>query len=419
MKSRTVIFLWIIVIALAASIFLIKRSQGSGQEKATARTPGQTLIEDFPAEEVANIEISGTDGSVSLVEKDGKWTVSERDDYPAEVSNINDLLRTLSEIKITQAIDAGPSFAARFGMDESSSLAADRGITAVFKDSSGKELANLTFGKNLDAASSQSQFGGGVTGRYVRDHADDSGFYAVSEAFGTVSPYPKDWLSDEFLKVEKIKTISLTKPGSEENEWTLTREEEDGDFMFTDAFPGVKIDPDVTGQLKTLFAYARFEDIVPASEVEKRKTPDQLQTAVITTFEALEYTVAMQPAKPVDGAKEGTPKTYLMTISAAGDFPETRKKAGDEKDEEAQKAEAAFTERLTALKDALAKTKAFEGRTFEVSSIAVAALLKSRTDLMLKTPAPTAPTGGSAFTQPLEIPAQLAPAPQPQAPAEE
>ena len=416
MKSRTVIILWTVAIALGITVFLVKRSQGTGQEKATARAPGQTLLENFPADAVASIEISATDSTATLNEKDGKWTVAQRDGYPANTRNINDLLRTLSDLKVTQGIEAGPSFAPRFGMDENSSDPEEHGITAVFKDDSGKEIATLSFGKNLDAAASQSPFGGGATGRFVRNHADESGFYAVSEVFGTLSADPKSWLSDEFLKVEKPKTISLTKPGSDENEWTLTRGEEDGDFAFTDAFPGVKTDPAVTGQLKSIFSFARFDDVVPASEVEKRATPDRLQKAVITTFEGIEYTVGIQPTKPEEGAEESATKTYLMTVAISGDLPKERKKPEGEKEEDAKKADEAFTERLAALKETLEKTKALEGRTFEVSNFAVDALLKSRTDLMLKTPAPEAtpppsPSGGSAFTPPIEIPAQPAPAP--------
>ncbi len=416
MKSRTVIILWVIAIILGISIFFVKKSQNSGQERSTARSPGQTLIENFPADEVASIEISGINETTTLQEKDGEWTVTQRDDYPANTRNINDLLRTLSELKVTQGIEAGPSAAPNFGMDEKSSEPEKHGITAVFKDASGNELSTLTFGKNLDAAGSQSPFGGGATGRFVRNHADDSGFYAVSEVFGILSTDPKDWLSDEFFKVEKIKTISLTKPGSDDNEWTITREDEEAEFAFAEAFPGVKIDPAATGPLKSLFSFARFDDLVPASEIEKRATPDQLQTTVITTFEGLEYTLAIQPAKPAEGAEESAQKTYLMTVTISGDLPKERKKPEEETEEDAKKADVAFNQRITALTENLEQTKTLEGRTFEVGNNTVASLLKSRTDLMLKTPAPAAapppsPPGASAFTQPIEIPARPAPAP--------
>lgn len=393
MKSRTVIILWIIAIALGGSVFLIKNFNKGNSGNTTNRSAGETLFADFPAEDVNALEIIGVDQSVNLVEKDGTWTVSERDNFPANVRNINDLIRTVSELKVTQGIEAGLSFAPRFGMDENSSDPAEHGLTVIFKNSSGEEIATVSFGKNLDAASS-SPFGGGSVGRFVRNHADDSGFYAVSEVFGILSPDPKNWLADNFFKVEKIKTIALSKPASDENEWTLTRDDENADFGFTEAFPGVKIDPAAVAPLKSLFSFARFEDVVPASEVEKRSTPEKLQTAKLTTFEGLTYDITLQPAKPTKPAEEVDQPSgnYLMAVTVAGELPKERKKADNENKEDAEAVDKAFKERIDNLTERLAEVKKLEGRVFEVSGFSVNALLKSRTDLMDKGPGPEAPS---------------------------
>jgi hypothetical protein len=422
MKPRTVITLWIVALALGAAVFFLKQNQGGKNENTTDRAAGETLIPDFPAEDAASIEISGAGQSVTLTQKDGKWTVAERDGFPANTRNINDLLRTLSELKVTQGIEAGPSFAPRFGMDGKSSDPAEHGITATFKDKSGKEQAQISFGKNLDATASASPFGGGATGRFVRNHADESGFYAVSEVFEALSADPKSWLADDFIKVERIKSISLSKPGSDENEYALVRENENSDFRFTDAFPGVKIDPAAVNPLKSLFSYARFDDVVPADKVVGRATPEELQKATITTFEGFTYEISLQPAKVAD-AKEGSAEqqppasdNYLMTVGVEAELPKQRKKPEGEKEEEAVTAQKAFDERLKALTEQLGKTKALEGRTFEVSKFTVDALLKDRADLMDKGPGPGAgvppiPQGTSAFTPPVEIPLRQIPTP--------
>lgn len=424
MKPRTVIILWIVALGLGLSVFLMKMATSAGDEDATQRSPGQTLLADFPAEKASEIEITGAQQSVTLALKDGKWTVAQRDSFPANNRNVNDLLRTLAELKVTQGIEAGPTFTPRFGMDENSSNPEDRGITALFKDATGKELAKVSFGKNLDSAASASPFGGGATGRFVRNHADESGFYAVSEVFGILSDDPKSWLSDEFIKVEKIKGISLTQADSDEIEWELTRADENADFAFTEAFPGVKTDAAATAPLKSLFSFSRFDDVLPAAEVEKKATPDKLQKAVITTFEGFTYKITLQPAKPAE-AKEGedappASDNYLMTVTVDAQLPKERKKPEDEKEEEAEAAQKTFDERLKALSESLEKSKALEGRTFEVSRFTVEAVLKSRTDFMDKGPgpgaeAPPVPEGISAFTPPVEIPTR----PTPQAAPEE
>ena len=46
-----------------------------------------------------------------------------------------------------------------------------------------------------------------VRGTIVRNRADDSGLYVTSETFARVSAAPKDWLREDFIKVEKVKSI--------------------------------------------------------------------------------------------------------------------------------------------------------------------------------------------------------------------
>ena len=196
MNKRQVIILWIIAIALGSAVGVMKLTQKDTTKSATNRTAGQTLFESFPATDVAAVEIQGAGGVVNLARKDGKWVVAERDGYPANATYVNEFIRTLTELKITRGMEAGPSFAPRFGMDEGSSNAEDRGLTATFKDASGKELAKLSLGKNIEsgAADANPFGGGGAVGRYIRNHADESGFYAVSELFPSVSDDPTRWL---------------------------------------------------------------------------------------------------------------------------------------------------------------------------------------------------------------------------------
>lgn len=408
MKARTVAILWIFALILAAAVFFTKKSQGGSEKTTTARTAGETLLSDFSAAKTSLIKIKGAEGSVSLARKDGTWFVAERDNFPADTPAINELLRSLADLKVTQGIEAGPSLAPRFGMDEHSSDPALHGLTATFEDSSGQQLAQVSFGKSLDAAASASPFGGGSTGRYVRNHTDESGFYAVSEMFSSLSADPKDWLTKDFLTIEKIKTIDLTQPGSDKSEWTLARENENADFKFTEAFPGVNIDTAATAPLKSLFSYTRFEDVMPASEAEKLATPNKLQKATIETFEGFEYVITLQPIKTADG--EEASENFLMTVDVSAELPKERKKPADEKPEDSEAADQAFAERLATLTENLEATKALEGRTFEVTKFTVDALLKKRTELMSKGPAPSpnppsTPPGFSAVTEPIQIPA--------------
>jgi hypothetical protein len=404
MKPRTVIILWIIALLLGVSVFAVKKSAGDNIKSSTQRSAGQTLIADFPAKEITSIHLADADLSVTLQQKDGNWIVVERDGFNANSTEIVEFLRTLIDLKVTQGIEAGPSFAPRFGMDETSSDPAQRGITATFKDASGKSLATISFGKNLDSVASSSPFGGGSIGRFVRNHADESGFYAVSELFPSLSADPKNWLADEFFKIEKIQSIALTQPGTDQNEWELARDTEEADFTFTSAFPGVKIDTSAVAPLKSLFSFARFDDVVPNAEIEKRASPDKLQTATIKTFEGITYVLSLQPSK-------SNSENFLLNVKVSGELPDKRKPAENEKPEDAAAADKAFDERRKAIADSIAQTRKIEPITFEVSKFTVDALLKSRTDLMDKGPGPQAQPGpgqglGPVFSPPISIPQQ-------------
>jgi len=123
MNSRQVTLLWIIAIALSGAVAFVKFNQKSATDTATERSPGQTLFEEFPVANIAVIALVGAEGSVTLAKGENGWTIAERDNYPANTATINTLIRTLDELKVSQAIEAGPSFAPQFGMDEASKSA--------------------------------------------------------------------------------------------------------------------------------------------------------------------------------------------------------------------------------------------------------------------------------------------------------
>ncbi len=406
MNKRQVTILWVIALALGAAVAAVKLSQNTSASSATKRAHGQTLFEFFPATEASTVEIQGAGSSVSLVKKDGKWIVTERGGYPANSTYVNDFIRTLGDLKVTQGMEAGPSFAPRFGMDETATKPEDRGLTATFKDASGKEIAKVSLGKNIESGSAPSPMGGGgAVGRYIRNHADDSGFYAVSEMFPSVSAEAKRWLADGFISPEKIKSITLSQTGKADSAWKLTREADEAEFKLDGATATEVLDTKVSGPLKTLFSYARFEDVVPADKVAERIQADGKRTATLETFEGFTYTLVISPTKPgaaapapvSPGAEPPATDNFFLTVEVAAELPKERKKEDGEKPEDAKTKDTAFTDRLKTLGEKLAKEKAFAGITFEVGKSLVEPLLKERDALIAKaTPAPAegAESGG-------------------------
>lgn len=430
MKPRTVIILWLIALLLGVAVFLTKISQGNDEITATKRSLGQTLLPEFPAENVTTITLEGADDKVTLEQKDNSWVVANRDNYPADTAKVNELLRSLKDLEVTQGIEAGPSFAPRFGMDEESSDPELRGITATFRDKENQNLAKLTLGKNLEAAS-PSPFGGGATGRYVRNHEDETGFYAVSEMLDVASADPTAWLVKDFLTIEKIESVTVTKPDAQTPEWSLARPDEAANFTFTEAFPGVKTNTNAASSLGSLFAFAQFEDVLTNEAASKLFEPERAHKATITTFEGFEYQLTFQPFHGGSEPEEApeNPQSYLLKIEVEAELPTERKKPAEETEEDAKAADTAFTERRASLQEILNKTKRLEGKIFQVSSSALAPLTQSRTDLIDTTPepetsapqaapSPASPDTTSATTSAYSPPIELSDIPMEEPPAD-
>ncbi|MDP3849183.1 MAG: DUF4340 domain-containing protein [Luteolibacter sp.] len=401
MNKRQVIILWVIAIVLGLAVAAVKLTQKDKNQSATSRAPGQTLLESFPASDVSSVEIKGAAGSVSLAKKDGKWTINERDGYPANSSYVNDFLRTLGDLKVTRGMEAGPSFAPRFGMDENAANAGDRGLSASFKDAAGNELAKVSLGKNIESGADAGPMGGGSVGRYIRNHADESGFYAVSEMFPSVSDEVTRWLEDDFFSPEKIKAITLSQKGKDEAAWKVTRETEEAEFKLEGAAADEVLDTTSTTPLKSLFSYARFDDVLSAAQAKERGEAGDRRNAVIETFEGFTYTLTITPSKAAAEGETPPPvDNVLLTVSVTAELPKERKKEEGEKAEDAKTKDAAFTERLKTLTEKLEKEKALAGRTFLIAKSSVDALLKERDQLITKAqPAPAADAGKGSVQQ--------------------
>jgi len=417
MNPRQVTVLWIIAVALAIAVALVKVNQDAARDTATHRSPGDTLFEKFPAESVASITLTDARDSITLNRKDGAWIVAERDDYPARTANVLSLLRNIADLKIVQAMEAGPSFAPRFGMDENSKTAEDRGITTSFTDASGNEVARVSAGRMLESG-----------GRFVRNHADESGFYTVNDMLHMFDASPTRWLDESFLRPEKISSIRVANaanPGV--NLWHVSRESEDDDFILADGAPGETLDATAGDSFNSLMSFARFQDVVPAADVDARSgdTPAP-RIATVETFEGFTYTFTITPAKPAEPTDDddSTPPStdeQLLTFTVEATLPTERKKGDDETEESAAELDNAFSERLETLTTRLGKEQALAGRTFLVAKSVVEPLLKERDDITTGPPEPateapaneaanTAPNNGSGTggisvtTPPIEIP---------------
>jgi len=319
--------------------------------------------------------------------------VKQRNDYPANHQKLQSLLSTLGNLSITQAIEAGETYNDRFGINTSITL----------KDSQGSTIRQLHLGKEI--ISGQQQFAtltgqSNAKGSYLRLPEDLKHVYAVNTPITGASPNPRNWLSEEFLEITKITSITLSKPGSEETDWHLARTNSRLPFSLSGSIPeGKEPDTSIISNLNNQFSYANFEDILTAPAAKGLSDNTKTRRAVIQTEEGFTYTIDISP-KTVKGTEN-----RILTFTVEENFPTERPRPAAETVEEGKSADEFFAQELIDIKQRYQQIKALEGNYYEVSNFTVENLMKSRNQL-LKNKEATNPQAPSGFTPPLRPPGQ-------------
>src|SRR5262249_35157334 len=150
----------------------------------------------------AQISLKQDTNELNLVKKDGRWRVQERNDYPANYSQISDFLLKARDLKIVQSEQVGPSQLPRL------SLVPGQGTNAALvldlKDQNAKTIQSLLLGKkHMQKPKGQSPLGdfgdsGWPDGRYVKVGANSTTVALISDALANMEPKPEQWLNKDF-----------------------------------------------------------------------------------------------------------------------------------------------------------------------------------------------------------------------------
>jgi hypothetical protein len=334
---------------------------------------GAKLLPNFPLNDVEQIAIKQSGGELHLAKKDDIWVVKDRGDYPANFSNISDLLRKFWELKVAKPVKTGPS---RLPILELVPPDKGAGTLVEFKDKSGKAINSVLLGaKSMKQAGEDSPFGGGggfPDGRYVMVGSDVKSVALVTEPFSSAEAKPENWLEKDWFKVEKLKSVSVVTTNATNN-WKLSRESETGEWKLADAKKDEALDNGKSGTVTSALSYPSFNDLATNSSPSATGF-DKPITATLETFDGFTYTAKV-------GGKSGEENLYFQ-ISVTGNFPKERTPGKDEKPEDKEKLDKEFAESRKKLEEKLKPVKAFEKWAYVVSKWTVDPFLKERKDLL-------------------------------------
>jgi hypothetical protein len=181
-RQRFITLIVAAALAISGALYL------SAQRNLRRDTHGAALIPTLAGElntvNALTVRRGSATPTVTVHEKDGRWTVAERGDYPADVAKLRKLLLALSDAKIVEEKTSNPANFAIIGVEDPSSPAATGAeISVTARD--GKHA--VIIGKSV---------GGGNFARRSGDNAS----YSVEPGI-SFETEPRFWIDSRLLDV--------------------------------------------------------------------------------------------------------------------------------------------------------------------------------------------------------------------------
>lgn len=394
MNQKQLTILVVVGLLLGGLAFLVKQSRQKDFESRDVGV-GQKLLEDFPTTDVAGVTIKTHEAEVNLA-KGEVWTVKERSDYPAAFAEVADLVRKLWELKAAQSQKVGPSQWARLGLAAPDAKDAGTNVATVveLKGKDGKVLRTVYLGKK-QMRDSGGQFGGYPVGRWVAIPSNKETVFLTSETFNEAEAKIDTWLSKDFFKVEKLKSISLISTNAT-NSWSASRTNETSDWVLADLKPEENPDKSKMSGFNWALSSPSFSDVHPKDAEPVKDAFAQATTVKLSTFEGFEYEVKVGAQPDAD--------SFYIAVGVSADLPKERAVPADEKPEDKEKAEKAWKESQEKLTEKLKKEQAFGNWVYKVAKWTVDSVLKDRASFMVDKKAEAPAAGGDASVSPPPLP---------------
>jgi hypothetical protein len=352
----------------------------SGYKESGAKI-GAKVLPDLKAADATEIRLKDDKNEVTLVSKGGSWSVKERGGYPAEVGEISELLAKLVEAKIVQSEAVGASLYPRLNLGEPGKDKEGTGTLLELKDKTGKQIAQLIFGKvslKKDPGNPLPNAVDGVpAGRYMIAPGKIQSVVVVSDPFANVDAKAGRWLAKNFFKADRIKTLTV---GEGAAQWKITRELEYSQWKF--AAGAGQLDPSAAVGAVNALGQLAFSDVSTVAKVDG----DKITTIVAETFDNLTYTIKV--------AKQKTGDDYLFNFVLTGEPPKTRVPEKDEKPDEIARRAKEYVDTLKRLEARAQFEKILGQWVYVMPGKSLEPLLKDRAQMVVQPRKPGDDKGG-------------------------
>ncbi|MGZ4961333.1 MAG: DUF4340 domain-containing protein [Limisphaerales bacterium] len=369
-RKQFIFVLLALCIIGGAGLALFKRNQKTWNVREAK--VGEFVIPDFHPNDIAAIHIKA-ESDFRVVRTNGIWRVPDRYDYPANFSQVSELLLDIKKLKVMQSEVVGQSLRARVDLNEPGK-GPGSGQLVEFEDANGKVLASLLLGRKHDRKQNENEplgLRGWFDGRYVLLPSEPNNILLVPNELPAAATEPGAWVDHTFFKIENPKIISLVSPDPQKN-WQITRETPTAKWTMDGLNSGESLDVEKIAQATEIWAFPTFLDMgmdLPASITGL----DKPTVITVVTFDNVAYTLKVGKQTPAGN--------HVITVSVAADFSAGRNVSPDETPDDKKRLDEEFQAKKKTLEEKVAKDRAL-GRWMFVVDNWLDVVLRDRSQLV-------------------------------------
>jgi len=344
MNARLVAILVVLLVVLGGGALLYQYQERS-QRPGNSDTLGRPLLKDLKAAEVAAIRIVEPKATLTVRQKDERWVLAERADFPADVAKVRDFVVQALSLKVAQSEPIGDKDRARLNLDES-------GTQVEFAGADGKALAKLVVGKKYFKREVDNPEKARADGRFVALPGEPKMVYVVSDPLAQATARSSEWIDKTSFKVEKVKTLEVRYP--EGGGYRIERDGDNADWRLAGARPDEKLEVTKANAASYSLGLLELADVAPQG-----LTLEQPVSIQASTFDGLSYAIKV-------GKLQG--ENYPVSFSSSG----TARK--DEKD----------AERIKKMEERLPREKLLSSYVLLIPKSKLEDTLKKRAEMLEK-----------------------------------
>jgi hypothetical protein len=364
MSGRGLAILVALLLVLGGAALLMQQQRG-GREASNVATLGQPVLKALKAAEVAAIRIEAPDGTLSIARSGDRWSIAERNAFPADIEKVRAFVLKAIELKVGQSEPIGAADRARLGLNESGDGA---GTRLTFASADGQPLARLVIGKKYFKQRPDDPDKAPADGRFVLRPEAPQTVIIVSDPLEQAVPLSARWVERSGLAAEDVQSLEARLADGER--WKISRASEDAEWSLEG---GVPADQQLAVTKANAASYSmsllEISDVAPPGITPAQSGLDQPSVVTATTFDGLTYTLRI--------GKQVEDKHYV-SVAIEGEPVKTRTPKADESDADKAKRDKAFAERLPKLERRLAREKALAAHLPLIDKIKLDDVLQKR-----------------------------------------